>query len=462
MTDVSATAGKDAAAAAHAHDEAVGRRARARRSGIRVRPIGINVAPGADDDGWITPPPVRLADGTLAQLYKDGEALHAAYRAIAAARTSVLLEVYIFHADATGQAFANLLCDRAAAGIEVRVIYDALGSMGDHAAMLDAMRKAGVRLRAFHPLAPWDAEHGWRPFNRDHRKLLVVDGATAVLGGQNLGDEYGSSWVTGKPHNDEWRDTGAGLQGPSVRLLTAAFERMWDYVVHGGPIGRAEVIHSTESFRDDPGGGLLKDEPRAQSASRQTLTAARSPLDIAEDSIAVLASVPTPRSRLLPSIRKLLRDATRSIEMTMAYFAPPEPLIERLCRSARDGVRVRLVLPERSDVPVLCAAARAFYGRLMCAGVEVYERCGAILHAKTLCVDERLSIIGSTNLDYRSIQYNCELSVVIHSRPFGAQMHALFEHDVCFARRIPPDEWRKRPLRDRLAQWAVMRARYLL
>jgi cardiolipin synthase len=178
--------------------------------------------------------------------------------------------------------------------------------------------------------------------------------------------------------------------------------------------------------------------------------------------MAVLASVPSPKSRLLPILRQLLRDARESIELTMSYFAPPQALVEQLCASARAGVRVRLMLPARSDVPILVIAARAFYERLMRAGVEIYERQDAILHAKTLCIDGRLSIVGSLNLDYRSIQYNCEISSIVHSRPFGDAMHELFENDVRYARPVPPEEWRYRPLRDRLVRWAVMRARYLL
>jgi cardiolipin synthase len=438
------------------------RTSRARRGAAPGFPLGINVRPGVDDDGWPAPPPVRLADGTTVQLYKDGEALHAAYCAIEAARTSVCLEVYIFRADTTGQAFASLLCRCARNGMDVRVIYDSVGSIGNGRAMFDAMRRAGVRVREFHPWAPWRNRRGWRPFNRDHRKLYVIDGEVAVLGGQNLANEYGSSWVTDQPCDDAWRDTGAGLRGPSVRLLADAFERMWDYTERGGPITRAEFNHSGSSFHADPGGSLLDQTPSARAAKPKTPIAGPSALDIAEGSIAVLATVPTPRSPLRLALSKRLRDARQSIEMTMAYFAPPEELIEQLCRSARDGVRVRLMLPGRSDVTLLVVAARAFYNRLMAAGVEIYERQHVILHAKTLCVDGRLSIVGSANLDYRSIQYNCELSVVIHSAEFGAQMHQLFEHDVCFARRIPSDEWRCRPLRDRLLQWAVMRARYVL
>lgn len=427
-----------------------------------------SLAPGTDDGGWVIPPPAALADGTLVQLYKDGEALRAAYDAIAAARRTVRLEIYIFHSDPTGRAFADLLAARAREGLDVRVVYDSIGSIDTDRTMFDRMRAAGVRLREFHPWAPWRLSHGWRPFNRDHRKLLVVDDEVGVLGGQNLGNEYGISWVLGRAHGDDWRDTGMGVRGPAVRLLAEAFQRVWRYVGRGGPVRRAEFFHSGQTYRDDPAGSLLAGQPAGRVGRRRRRTDPRpSVLDIPADSFAVLASVPTPRSRLLPSLRKLLRDARSSLELTMAYFAPPGGLLEQLCQSARAGVRVRLMLPGRSDVELLRVAARAFYDDLTAAGVEVYERQGAVLHAKTLCVDGRLSVVGSTNLDYRSIQYNCELSAVVHSTAFGSHLHRLFEHDVCFARRIPPDECRgggggHRPLRDRFVRWAVMRARYLL
>jgi cardiolipin synthase A/B len=397
---------------------------------------GINVAPGSDDDGWNETPPVRLADGTDVQLYKDGEALHAACCAIEQALREICLEIYIFHSDDTGRALADRLSRRARDGVVVRVIYDAFGSIDTDPRMFDDMRRAGVQLEAFHPVQPWRCRDGWRVFNRDHRKLLVVDDEVALLGGHNLGNEYGSSWVLGKSAADEWRDTGVGVRGPSARLLATAFARMWDYVVLGGPIHRAQV------FPCDPRNNTL--------------------LQIPSGSMVVLASTPTPRSKLLPSLLRLLSRAQSSIELTMAYFAPPQVLVEQLCRSARRGIRVRLMLPGRSDVGLLRIAAQAFYEDLLAAGVEVYERQQAVLHAKTLCVDGQVSVIGSTNLDYRSIQFNCELSAVIHSRALGGQMHDLFENDVRYARRIVRAQWRHRPVRDRLMQWAVMRMRYLL
>src|SRR4051794_2109162 len=151
---------------------------------------GINIEPGSDDDGWIVPDPVTLTDGSTVQLYKDGEALHAWYEAIQQAQQRVCLEMYIFASDDTGKAFANLLCEKARAGLRVYVTFDSFGSLASDNAMFDEMRRAGVRVQEFHPFWPWEGKFSWRPVNRDHRKLLVVDNDFAGTGGLNLAGEY--------------------------------------------------------------------------------------------------------------------------------------------------------------------------------------------------------------------------------------------------------------------------------
>ncbi|WP_428937325.1 phospholipase D-like domain-containing protein [Fontivita pretiosa] len=401
---------------------------------------GINIAPGSDDDGWIVPDPVPLDDGTLVQLYKDGEALRAAYRAIEQARRRVCLEVYIFADDDTGRAFAELLCRKAIQGVQVYVIYDSFGSLGTDRQMLRQMQRSGVHLEVFHPVYPWECRYSWRPFNRDHRKLLVIDDEIAGLGGLNVGHEYAGSWVIYQRDADEcdfWRDNAIGIRGPMARYFLRAFARSWHYVTHGGRIRTAEFNYNLEAIHNgaprDPG-----------------------------NQMSILASVPTLSSPLRPLLRSLFANARHSIQMTMAYFAPDDELIAELCRAARRGVRVQLMLPARCDVHALIIAARSFYETLLSAGVEIYERQTVVLHAKTMTIDGAITVIGSANLDYRSIEYNLELSAIIHSRQFGQQMHALFANDMLYARRISLSEWRKRPMRDRLVQWAVSRARYLL
>lgn len=392
---------------------------------------GVNIEPGSDDDGWIVPPPVKLADGSRVQLYKDGEALHAAHDAIARAKHRVCLESYIFADDDTGHAFAELLSKKAMEGVAVYLIYDSVGSVTSSREMFKQMRRSGVHIRVFHPIYPWENAYSWRPFNRDHRKMLVVDYDIAGLGGLNVGAEYAGSWVAplGGGHCAPWRDNAIGIVGPSARLFLRPFARMWNYITTGGRIRKAEYTHN---------------------------------LDFADGDLAVMASVPTRTSPLTPYVRKLFHEARESIQLTMAYFAPPEEMIDDLCTAARRGVRVQLMLPGECDVQILITAARSFYEKLLSAGVEVYERNGAVLHSKTLCIDHRVTQIGSTNLDYRSIEYNCELSAMIRSEAFGEQMGELFRNDVRYASRISLAEWRRRPMWDRFVQWAVNRSRYLL
>jgi len=390
---------------------------------------GVNIRPGDDDDGWTVPPPVQLSDGSTVQLYKDGESLHAAAEAIRSAKSRICLEVYIFASDDTGRSIAELLAKRAREGVKVYVIYDSFGSMRSDRKMFDMMRRAGVRMLKFHPIAPWECRFSWRPFNRDHRKLLIIDSDIASLGGINVGAEYAGSWIvkSSRPECDFWRDNAIGIRGPAVRAFLKSFARTWRYINQGGRIVKAEFWQP-----------------------------------LGEGDVGVLASVPTAHSPLQPKLQEIFRQARHSIMMTMAYFAPDDALIDELARAARRGVRVRLMLPAICDVHLLVIAARSFYEKLMGAGVEVYERQHVVLHAKTICIDERISIVGSTNLDYRSIEYNLELSAIIRSNEFGKQMRALFENDVKFAQRIDPKVWRRRPWIDRFGQWAVSRARYLL
>jgi len=236
-----------------------------------------------------------------------------------------------------------------------------------------------------------------------------------------------------------------------------SFIRSWEYILHGGPIRRAEYRHAIESLPQ------LKRRVAKKVTRKKlpTYTEPAPPLTLTDD-IGLLASVPTTSSPLRPLLNRLIHNAQRSIQMTMAYFAPDDMLVAELCRAARRGVSVELMLPGCTDVKLLLIAARSFYDVLMTSGVKIYERQTVILHSKTIVVDEHISIVGSTNLDYRSIEFNCELSMAIRSDAFGKHMRELFENDIRFAKRIKASEWHRRPVLDRLVQWGVSRARYLL
>lgn len=395
---------------------------------------GINIEPGSNDDGWVVPPPVKLSDGTTVQLYKDGEALHAAYEAMNGAKRRICLESYIFADDTTGRAISDLLCAKARDGVRVYVIYDSFGSHSlsvlwtPKSPMFRKMVQNGVRLQEFHPVRPWEGRFSWKPVIRNHRKLLVVDDDAGGLGGLNVGREYAGSWIAQDDSCEPWRDNAIGLRGPAVGALLGAFRATWNYCIHGGRARRAEYLHNLDG----------------------------------QEPFALLASVPTMVSPLRPLLCNLLKEARSSVELTMAYFAPDDELIKELVRASKRGARVRLMLPGRSDVKALIIAAQSYYERLMDAKIEIYERQSAVLHAKTLVIDGKTSVLGSANLDTRSIEYNLELSAVIRSEPFGRQMRTLFQNDVRYAKQIDPTAWRRRPWRDRFGQWAVSRARYLL
>jgi cardiolipin synthase len=375
-------------------------------------------------EDWVTPDMVTLSDGTTVQLLKDGQALRAAYDAIQLARRRICVEMYIFSSDEAGREFVELLCRKAREGVRVFVLYDAFGCHDTDEALFERLRASGVHLCEFHPLAPWRYRGRWRITQRDHRKLVLVDDQLAQLGGLNVGAEYAGPWIVrqrrryrGRP----WRDTGLVLGGPQVRHLVSAFARIWRYARRGADPIAAEYV-----------------------------------VPLAPDGeFGVLAAAPAPQSRVAAAMRDLIASAQQSLWITVAYFAPTDEIIDALCAAARRGVSVRLMLPGASDVALLRIAARSFYTRLLEAGVEIFERRGRMLHAKTLCLDGSVSVIGSANLDYRSFESNCELSVAIRSPGLGAQLQDMYEHDVRYSKRITLANWRRRPWLDAFLQWCA-------
>lgn len=416
---------------------------------------GINVAPGADDDGWHPPPPVQLHDGTRIHLLKDGQALRAAFDAIARAGKRVCGEVYILRDDATGNEFADLFCHVARRGIDVNLIIDAFGSDVAAEKLFPKMKRAGVNVLPFHPHKPWQCKFAWRPWVRDHRKLLVVDDWVGGLGGLNIGDEYAGPWIAGKAACQKWlmRDNAIGVIGPAAQVLLRSFTRTWYYVVRGGPLSRPLLVHNLR-VPPNPKGKRIGKQKRLSPPKRIP--------GIMLGDFGLFASVPTLASPTRPLLYAIIRNARSSLRMIMAYFAPDDELVDELCNAARRGVKVQLIFGALSDWKIMLIAARSFYARFLAAGIEIYERQGAVLHAKTLTVDDRLSMIGSLNLDYRSIEFNLELSGFIENAEFASQVNALLDHDISFSVRIDADHWHARTTRDRVVQWCVSRLRYLL
>jgi cardiolipin synthase len=352
-------------------------------------------------------------------LLKDGyEAFPAMLAAIAAARSTICLETYILRDDGMGRRFAEALMERARAGVEVNLMYDAWGSsVSLH--LLSALREAGVRTLAFHPIR-FHSRLGrmlWRLRKRNHRKSLIVDRQVAFTGGLNIADDYAAREDGGQ----DWRDTCVRIEGPAAAELQYFFLRTW---------------------RRSRGARL--DEPRYVSAGRRP-----------DPRVKVITSdLHRGRRGIRRAYRAAIRSARRRIFITSAYFLPSHTLLRALQRAARRGVDVRVILAGTTDVRIVLLAARAMYGRLLGAGVRIYEwRAERVLHAKTAVIDGHWSTIGSSNLDALSLRRNLEANAIVEDPDFAAALEALFEEDLAHCEEVTLERWRQRPWWQRTFSW---------
>jgi cardiolipin synthase len=316
--------------------------------------------------------------------------------AIARAKTRVHLETYILAGDRLGLMFLEALADRAADGLEVRLLYDALGCRSLAPGPLDALRMAGVEVVAFNPLRRFYPH--WAPRRRDHRKILIVDGEVAFTGGLNLAQEYDAEPVT-SADGPGWRDTHLALRGPVVRDLGAVFLESWFRA--GGT--------------DLPWHALLDARPGHAGSVR----------------CAVLPDGPVYRRRALRDLLVRALDRTEATaRLTSPYFVPDRVVQEALERTAERGVRVELILAGVTDHPLLRRGARYSYERLLSRGIAVHEYVAAMLHAKSAVFDGKLAIVGSSNLDRQSLQHSYEVNVVMVGSDVPPALEALFEADI--------------------------------
>jgi cardiolipin synthase len=367
-----------------------------------------------------------LVTGNRVQLLIDGpQTLQAMRTAIRGAKHHVHLETYIFADDEIGREFRDLLLERCRAGIEVRVLYDALGSHDSSGALFESLRAGGAEVLAFRPLNPVRTPLPWKFNNRDHRKLLVVDGRSAFTGGINISGAYAdaSSTSPGPQQGLEqaWRDTHVRIDGPVAAQFQALFLASWTRA--GGKI--------TSSSNYFPGVEPMGNE----------LVAA----------VALDAERPSP-SPIYATYLASIRAASKRVWLTNAYFAPNRDLREAMTEAAARGVDVRLIVPGFTDSGLILAASRATYDELLAGGVRIYEQRHALLHAKTAVLDGSLSMVGSANLDMRSFLHNNEVNAVIVGNSFAQQLEQVFEHDMENSGELELTQWRKRSLRQRLKE----------
>ncbi len=357
----------------------------------------------------------RLHDGTRVELYAEGgAAFNAKEAAIRAAQHEVLFETYILRDDATGRRFRDALADAARRGVAVRVLADAFGSGGIGRRFWRVLTEAGAEVRLYHRLL----RRGWQQVYRDHRKIIVADRSVAFIGGMNVGDEYGSARAG---RGRRFRDTHARVEGSVAGALARVFEEGW-LRAHGTPLPE------------------LPEPPRTSGSPRCLVLDARPGRGYTEVAAVLAALVGAARERLW---------------LANPYFCPPPAMIGMLGAAARRGVDVRLLLPGRSDVPVLRHAAHGFYATLLGHGVRILEYQPAILHAKTLLCDDAAIVVGSSNLDLRSFRFNAECNLLALGEAPAARMRTAFEADFAESREITAAAWARTALPHRVLDWCA-------
>ena len=344
----------------------------------------------------------NVTSGNRVQLLRDGPASFEAMLAlIEGARSTVCLESYIFRSDEVGERFATALIDAVKRGVAARLLLDWIGIRGTSRSFLARIRAAGVEVAIFNPL-------GFRRWigvvPRDHRKLLVVDGAVGIIGGIGIGRE----WTTGvqKRHRQRWRDTTVLIEGPAASDMSEAFENMWRRAT-----GK-ERRGSHRRFLRRPARGAHLD-----------------PSTHAPALVGIVEGEPL-RLRVARALQLQAISAERSIWIATAYFAPSPSEVEALNGAARDGVDVRILVPSRNDHPWVSFLARRYYRRLLTNGVRIWEWQGEMMHAKTSVIDGRWVRVGSTDFNPLGVAINFELDAVIEDQALGSEAEEMFLADL--------------------------------
>ncbi len=346
--------------------------------------------------------------GTDVRLLRDGrEAFPAMLEEIAAARREILLEMYWIGDDPVGVRFREALAAAARRGVTVKVIYDAVGSMAIGPDFFAPIAKAGGQVYDYHPLFPLSPRFNLQLIDqRDHRKMLVVDGEMGFTGGINLAAEWSPREHGGKG----WRDDMIQVRGIATLELRTLFYKTWRRLAF--ELGPTDLLPLRRS-RSNP--------------------------------VRVLASQRRSRRSIHAEYVSRIQGARSSIDISNAYFVPDRRVQRALARAAERRVRIRILVAERGDVPMVQFAQEGLYDRLLVKGVELYVHAGPMMHAKTAIIDEAFVTIGTYNLDERSIR-NLEVNIAVEDAAFCAWVRGYFEQDVARARRLDLSTWRDRSL----------------
>jgi cardiolipin synthase len=344
--------------------------------------------------------------------------MHAALRS---AKRFILIEFYLIHADRTGAALAAELADAVRRGVRVWMIYDYVGSIDTPSSFFEGMERQGIELIPFNVPSFRRGLHWFD--RRDHRKMAIVDGEIAYLGGFNIGDEYSGL----AERSQRFRDVGFSVAGSAVGELVRNFSEAWRM-----ERGQPPALPS--------GGGDAEPHPRRRGEA---------------DVVIVSGGPHHSRSYIRGAFLVNIASAAEEILIATPYFVPGPRMIRSLLRAVRRGVTVRLLLPARSDVPLVRLLGRSYYGALLGKGIEIRELEREILHAKVMLIDGERTVIGSANLDQRSFHRNYELNSIIDDRTFGRQIERMLLRDFADSRRITREAHERRGLIARLLERVI-------
>lgn len=355
------------------------------------------------------------------ELFQGGKQFfEALFTAIRSAERTILLEYYLIHDDKISSNLAGELADAVQRGVAVKLIYDYIGCLDTPASYFKNLSKRGVKLLPFNVPS---FKRGIYWFDkRDHRKMTIVDGSLAFLGGFNIGDEYAGS-LGGK---QSFRDLGFSIRGEAVVELETIFHKTWNY----------------ERDDADPkiAGELLRQPGRR----------------VGDAAVNIISGGPRQRrSYIREAFQVNIASAAEEILIATPYFVPGPRIIRSLLRAVRRGVRVRLLLPARSDVPLVLLLGRSSYSTLLKGGVEIFEMEREILHAKVMLIDAERTVIGSANLDQRSFHRNFEINCLVDNVQFGGQIRELLLEEIAGSRPVELDVHERRGAVIRVMEWVV-------
>lgn len=345
-----------------------------------------------------------VLSGNKVKIFSIGaEAFDSVSDAIQNAKEEILLETYILRDDETGKKILKVLGEAASRGVHVRVLADAYGSWGTHSRYWKRMKNFGIEVRLFHPFLS-----RFRGFLiRDHRKIIIVDRQISFTGGMNIANEYGSS-----RHRlgASWRDTHVRVEGETASEMVKVFNQGW--ISAGG--------------------------------TQLNVTPSLHPLKPGIQTLVLNSSFDRGHVESTEVFTAMVEGSRKRLWITNSYFAPHKKVIALLKKTAQRGIDVRLLLQGQTDMPLVRHAGQGYYSEILNAGVRIYEYQSEILHAKTIMVDDDLCVVGSSNLDFRSLYLNAECDILIMDESIGKTMIRTFEADLMRSTEIQREQWKKR------------------